>query len=92
MRQCELVVCDRPSRARGLCDMHYQKEKRSGLGELVRRVPTVAVGVEALAQKGANRCCVGCGDPPFGGGMRCLPCFQQRCRERQEQLAREGAA
>jgi hypothetical protein len=92
MRQCELDGCDRPSRARGLCEMHYQKEKRAGLGELKRAKPKLAEGVELLAQKGENRCCVDCGDRPWGGGMRCLPCFQQRCRDRQEMLEREGAA
>jgi hypothetical protein len=92
MRQCELEGCDRPSRARGLCEMHYQKEKRAGLGELQRAKPKLAEGVEALAQKGENRCCVWCGNPPWGGGMRCLPCFQRRCKERQEQLERLAAS
>jgi hypothetical protein len=45
-----------------------------------------------LAQKGENRCCVDCGDRPWGGGMRCLPCFQRRCKERQEQLERLAAS
>jgi hypothetical protein len=92
MRQCELDGCDRPLRARGLCEMHYQKEKRAGLGELQRAKPRRAEGVELLAQKGENRCCVDCGDRPWGGGMRCLPCFQRRCKERQEQLERLAAS
>lgn len=34
--------------------------------------------MKALAQAGLNRACVDCGDLPFAGGMRCLPCFQHR--------------
>jgi hypothetical protein len=32
-----------------------------------------------LARAGINRTCVDCGDRPWGGGMRCLDCFQARC-------------
>lgn len=34
-----------------------------------------------LAREGLNRSCVECGTYPFGGGLRCLPCFQARARQ-----------
>jgi hypothetical protein len=79
---CVHVACDRPQRARTLCEMHYQQLKRSGLGELQRKKPRQADGLKRDAQLGQNRCCVNCGDRPFGGGMRCLPCFQKRVDEK----------
>jgi hypothetical protein len=36
---------------------------------------------EKLAQIGKNQACVVCSDKPLFGGLRCLPCFQRRCRE-----------
>ena len=80
---CVHVGCDRPQRARTLCQMHYQQLKRSGLPTYIRKQPRQAKGLQLDCQLGRNRSCVDCGDEPFGGGMRCLTCFQKRCDERQ---------
>ena len=39
------------------------------------------MNVVELARAGENRRCIVCADLPFGGGLRCLPCFQARARE-----------
>jgi len=85
---CVHVMCEKPKRARGLCDMHYGRLKRAGLGELRRESPKRATGVRLDAQLGQNSNCVDCGQKPYGGGMRCLPCFQVRCDIRAERRAR----
>ena len=36
--------------------------------------------VKERARLGVNQFCVDCARRPFGGGMRCLPCFQARAR------------
>ena len=76
---CVHIGCDRTQRARRLCEMHYQQLKRNGLGELKRKPPRVAKGVQLDAQLGQNTNCVDCGDKPFSGGMRCWACFKARC-------------
>ena len=38
--------------------------------------------VKERARLGVNQFCVDCARTPFGGGMRCLECFQARCYER----------
>lgn len=92
MKTCEHEAgCSRPSRARGLCEMHYGRLKREGLGQLKRRPPARASGVRALAQEGKNTACVDCGADPWGGGMRCLPHFQRRATERRRREARSEA-
>jgi len=83
---CVHVMCERPRRARGLCEMHYGRLKRAGLGELRRSKAGRPSGVKLDAQQGINRNCVDCGQQPYGGGMRCLPCFQLRCDMRAAQL------
>jgi len=40
------------------------------------------VSAAELARAGLNMSCVDCGASPFGGGMRCLGCFQARARKR----------
>jgi hypothetical protein len=82
MTQCVHVACDRPQRARTLCEMHYGQLKRSGLGPLQRQQPRQAKGVRLDAQLGQNSNCVDCGAKPFGGGMRCWEHFKARCDER----------
>jgi hypothetical protein len=79
---CVHVACDRPQRARTLCEMHYQQLKRSGLGPLKRVQPRQARGLQLDCQLGQNTECVDCGDSPYGGGMRCVPCFQKRVDEK----------
>jgi hypothetical protein len=32
------------------------------------------------ARAGTNQFCVDCAERPWGGGMRCLPCFQLRVK------------
>jgi hypothetical protein len=87
MSGCEVDGCERPHRARGVCEMHYGRLKRGGLGELQRRQPRQATGLQLDCQLGQNHNCVDCGAVrPFGGGMRCLPCFQVRCEERAARL------
>ena len=85
---CGEAVCGRPVRARGLCEKHYMRLKRSGLGELQRAVPRQPSTLERLAQEGRNGQCVDCGVPPLFGGMRCLDCFRVRCDERSKYAAR----
>ena len=88
---CVHVGCDRAQRARRLCSMHYVQLKRNGLPPLVeRKRPAKPVGLRQLAQEGRNRACVDCYREPYGGGLRCLPCFQVRCRERSDREARLG--
>jgi hypothetical protein len=82
MTTCAHVACDRSTRARGLCEMHYGQLKRAGLPPAVRRQPRQASGLQLDCQLGRNTRCVDCGDLPFGGGMRCLTCFQQRVKVR----------
>jgi hypothetical protein len=85
---CGQAGCARAVRARGLCEMHYGRLKRAGLGELHRAAPRQPSLLERLAQEGRNRQCVDCGDLPLFGGMRCLDCFQVRCDERSSYGAR----
>jgi hypothetical protein len=85
---CGEAACARPVRARGVCEMHYGRMKRAGLGELQRATPRQPSTLERLAQEGRNRQCVGCGDLPLFGGMRCLRCFRLRCDERSSYGAR----
>jgi hypothetical protein len=85
---CLHLQCDRQPRARGLCNAHYMALKRGGLPPLERRKPTKPLGIKELAQKGLNTSCVDCGAEPYGGGMRCLPCFGKRCDERAKSLSR----
>lgn len=79
---CSQDGCDRTKRSRGLCDKHYAKVKRAGLGELRKAQPKRATGRKLDCQLGQNFNCVDCGEPPLFGGMRCLPCFQSRCSSR----------
>jgi hypothetical protein len=81
---CVHIGCERPQRARTLCEMHYGRLKRAGLGTLHRKQPRQAQGIQLDAQLGQNSNCVDCGAKPFGGGMRCLRCFQVRCDARAE--------
>jgi hypothetical protein len=81
---CVHVACDRPQRARTLCEMHYGQLKRSGLGPLIRQPPRQAKGVQLRAQLGENTACVDCGAVPWGGGMRCWDHFKARCDQRLE--------
>jgi hypothetical protein len=84
---CEKDGCERPQRARQLCEMHYMQLKRAGLGPLRRKQPRQAEGLKRDCQLGQNFNCVDCGQKPYGGGMRCLTCFQVRCEERAEKSA-----
>ena len=84
---CDQDGCDRKSRARGMCEMHYGRLKRKGLGEVERSKPKQASLLERLAQEGRNRCCVDCGDVTLFGGMRCLKCFRARAHERKKAAA-----
>jgi hypothetical protein len=86
---CVHLQCDRVSRARGLCEKHYGQLKRAGLGPLMRKEPARPSGLQGLCQLGQNRSCVDCGDSPWGGGMRCLPCFQRRVEVRRAALERQ---
>jgi len=79
---CNQDGCGRSSRARGMCEMHYQRAKRAGLDGLVRQLPSKPSTLERLAQEGRNRSCRDCGGVPLFGGMRCLSCFRRRCDER----------
>jgi hypothetical protein len=85
---CVHVACDRPQRARTLCEMHYGQLKRSGLGPLIRQPPRQAKGVQLRAQLGENTACVDCGAVPWGGGMRCWDHFKERVRNRESEVAR----
>ena len=40
------------------------------------------IDVKERARLGVNQFCVDCARTPFGGGMRCLECFQLRVRVR----------
>jgi hypothetical protein len=78
MRIC--AKCDRIASARGMCNQHYELERKHGdLTDQPRLRPQKAEGVHALAQKGQNEACVDCQAEPLFGGMRCLDCFQARC-------------
>ena len=79
---CVHVACDRPQRARTLCEMHYGRLKRAGLPTLMRTPPRQATGLQLDCQLGRNESCVDCGDTPYGGGMRCIGCFQKRVDEK----------
>ena len=39
-----------------------------------------------LSRDGMNDACVDCGDAPFGGGMRCLPCMGKYVAKRRERV------
>jgi hypothetical protein len=85
MRTC--VKCERPAAARLLCSSHYKQEFRAGRLEPTGRVkPKKAEGLQLLVQQGLNRSCVDCGDRPFGGGMRCLDCFNVRCQSKADSV------
>ena len=90
MNVCEAEGCGRVQRARHLCEMHYGQLKRAGLGTLQRQKPRPPTALERDCQLGLNGSCVDCGDVPFGGGMRCLWCFQVRCDRRQVDLLAQG--
>jgi hypothetical protein len=85
---CVHALCERPQRARRLCEMHYGRLKRAGLGELQRTPPRRADGVRLDAQLGQNSNCVNCGAKPWGGGMRCWTCFKVRVDERAVEVSR----
>jgi hypothetical protein len=87
---CVHMMCDRPQRARRLCERHYMQLKRAGLGELERKQPRRAQGIQLDAQLGQNSNCVNCGRKPWGGGMRCWPCFKGRVAERADSVRRSG--
>lgn len=38
--------------------------------------------VEEMSRAGTNMRCSDCGDTPYAGGMRCLPCFRSRCESK----------
>ena len=42
------------------------------------------MNVRELAREGLNTVCVDCSDFPWGGGMRCLKCFQAAALRRKE--------
>jgi hypothetical protein len=65
---CVHVGCVKVQRARRLCEQHYQQLKRSGLGQLERKQPRRATGLELDCQLGRNTACVDCGEQPWGGG------------------------
>ena len=78
---CSEDGCRRSSRARGMCEWHYKRAHRAGLGKLIRAKPREHTPLELACQQGRNPTCVDCGVPPLFGGLRCLDCFQQRCIE-----------
>jgi hypothetical protein len=83
MKVCAHLQCDDLSRSRGLCAKHYKELQRRGLPDPQRKKqPKQAVGLQRRCQEGTNDTCVDCGDSPFGGGMRCLECFQRRVNVR----------
>jgi hypothetical protein len=90
MSECVHIGCDRPQRARRLCEAHYAKLKRSGLGPVQRKQPEKPTGLKAMAQAGLNRSCVDCRAKPWAGGMRCWPCFKGRVAERADSVRRFG--
>jgi hypothetical protein len=87
---CVHVGCDRPQRARTLCEKHYGQLKRAGLGPLMRQPPRQAQGVQLDAQLGQNSNCVDCGQKPWHGGMRCWDCFKARVVVNDRKRARLG--
>ena len=69
--RCTEDGCDKPVRARGLCETHYSQLKRSGTME-----PLVAG-----ERKTAERCSVtGCRALAISRGL-CRPCYQRLYRE-----------
>lgn len=70
MAECAHMMCDQKSKAKGLCAVHY--------GRMHYASSAIKTPLDELCNAGLNRECVQCGLEPFGGGMRCLACFQKR--------------
>jgi hypothetical protein len=85
---CLHLQCSKRPTARGLCNAHYLSLKRRGLPPLERRKPSRPTNIQELVRAGLNEKCVDCDAVPYGGGMRCLPCFGKRCDERAKSLSR----
>lgn len=82
MPECAHMMCDNAARKRGLCSTHYSRMHYARTGPVTT--------LDELCQAGLNRACVDCGAVPFGGGRRCLTCFQDRAdRNRGEHVANE---
>lgn len=73
--------CDRSLYSRGLCKPHWREAKPRGFDIPLPTDPKL------LAQMGKNSSCVDCAAEPMFGGLRCLPCFQDRAYQRQERQA-----
>ena len=70
MPECVHMMCDRTAKKRGLCLTHYSRMHYARTGPMTT--------LDELCQAGLNRACVDCDSVPFGGGRRCLECFQAR--------------
>jgi hypothetical protein len=82
MSECANMLCDQPAKKKGLCSTHYGRMMYGRVGPQTT--------MDELCQAGLNRECVDCGETPFGGGRRCLPCFQVRAEQnRGEHVASE---
>ena len=82
MKICAHLQCEEASRTRGLCATHYKRLMRDTRPELIRQPLKVPDSLQRSCQEGTNRTCVDCGERPYGGGMRCLTCFQNRVEDR----------
>lgn len=81
MPECVNLLCDAKAKKRGLCLTHYSRMHYS-------RTAGMSTPLHELCRAGLNSSCVDCGEQPFGGGMRCLSCFQERAnRNRGEHVA-----
>ena len=68
--ECVNMLCDNRAKKRGLCSVHYGRMMYGRVGPQTT--------LDELCRAGLNGECVDCGDRPFGGGRRCLECFQRR--------------
>ncbi|HEY7823345.1 MAG TPA: hypothetical protein VIG24_10945 [Acidimicrobiia bacterium] len=75
LRRCVNLMCDERQAQDGLCAAHWMRLANSRDGEMVTTL-------KERCQAGVNTACVDCGSSPFGGGMRCLSCFQSLARQR----------
>ena len=80
--RCKEYGCDKPARARGLCETHYAQLRRSGT-----KAPLVAG-----ERKTKERCSVtGCRALAITRGL-CRPCYQRRRRADEAAAASSAAA
>ena len=70
MAECVNMLCDQTAKKKGLCLTHYSRMHYARTGPMTT--------LDEMCRAGLNRECVECGEAPFGGGRRCLSCFQAR--------------